>query len=105
MEDPRELVVQLNLYILQTISQLARNDIVDAMLRFEISREIAEGISNLNTASLYEIAKCPTFLFSIDQKGIMEAVKDREQGHGFRSMQSSIKSISALIRAGGDDNA
>ncbi len=105
MEDPRDLVVQLNLYFLQVISQLAKNDIADAMLRFEIPREIVEGIAKLNTAEIFELSKSPTFLFDINQNSILNALKDREQGNGFRNMHDSITSIASMLKLGSDENA
>ncbi len=96
METASGSVMQLNLYILQTISQLARADVAEAMLRFEISKDTAEALAKLNTAELFEISKSPVFLFEINQDSIINALKDREQGHGYRSMQKMIANISAL---------
>ncbi len=97
MENPKDVVRKLNLYILQVISQLARNDIADTILRFDISREVAESLAKLNTAELDDLSMSPVFMFDINQKSILDALKDREQGHGYRSLHNSIVGVCALI--------
>lgn len=97
-QEPRDLVVALNMYILGVISQIAKENVEDAMLRFGIDRATAVELSNLNLAEIFEIARSPTFLFKIDQDSIKDALKDRNLGTGYKKMHNSIVGIAALLK-------
>lgn len=97
-EDSRELIVGLNLYLLQTISQLAKSDIADAILCFGIGRDTAEKLAMLNPAQLYELSRSPSFMFVVDQERINKALKDRQDSQGYGSMHDEIVRISSLLR-------
>ncbi len=97
--EAKDLVVTLNLYILQTIVDIARNrGIAEAELTFGIERDLVVRLYNLSLPSLSEIASSPAFLFSVNGEAIRNAVKDRHDGQGYRSMHHEIARLSAMTR-------
>ncbi len=98
IQESRDLVVALNLYILQTIAQVAKEEIAQAMIRFGVSQTIAEELSLMNVAEIFEISRAPTFLFRIDQSGLVSALKDRRKGTEYEGIHNAIINMAALIK-------
>lgn len=99
-QESRDLVVALNLYILQIISQVAKEDVAEAMIRFGVSQIIAEELSEMNVAEIFEISRAPSFLFKVDQSGLVSALKDRRKSTEYEGIHNAIVNMSTLIRLG-----
>ncbi len=87
----------LNLYILQTIIDLARILPADAMLRFGITRASVERLLKLNSVELLDIAQSPSFLFLVDEKQINAALNDHEKGTGYENMAATTSAIARAL--------
>jgi hypothetical protein len=87
----------LNLYILQTIVDLAQVLPADAMLRFGITRASVERLLKLNPAELLEVARSPSFLFAVDEKQIIAALDDHEKGTGYENMAATTSAIARAL--------
>jgi flagellar transcriptional activator FlhD len=103
LQDQRDLVTALNLYILQIIAQIARDDLADACLRFGIGEDVARELASLNPAQLFEISRSPRFFFSVDEGLIRASMKDMAAGNGYGRMHKSITDITQLIQRGEQD--
>jgi hypothetical protein len=97
-QEPRDWVVALNLYVLQTLCQIAKEEPAEAMIRFGVGKEVAVMLSGMNVAEIFEISRSPTFLFRIDQDGLLGALKDRKTGVGYNGIHDAIVNMAALMK-------
>lgn len=97
LQDPRDLVTALNLYVLQVISEIARADVADACLRFGVEEEVAKKLAALNPAQIFEMSRSPRFFFAVDENLVRASLKDIAAGDGYGRMHESIANISKLM--------
>lgn len=88
--DLYQSVTKLNLSMLVAISQAAHADVVDTMLRYRISKDVAEHLSKCDTAKLLELSQSPEFLFTVNEAAILAAIKDAQEQTGYESMHLAI---------------
>lgn len=89
-------MVGMNLYLLQTMAEIARGDVHEACVRFGITLEVAHKLAQSAPPVLLQIAQSPRCVWTVENDVLKGALRGIERAHESPQVHESIVMLTRM---------